>query len=366
MSAYFRQAGAADGPRILELIRRTPQRGQIVLNFERDPDFFLGAAVSCEQPEVWVADSRSKPGEVATVYSMGQRPVYLNGKVTPLRYGSDLRVDPGSRGSTMLVRVAKQFRQSLAEHEFMQTVILEGNDASLSTVASGRAGLPVYYPCGEIETSMVYTRQRRCRPLASLQLRRATAADIPLLQAFYDREAARHQFAPAYRFAGLLDGTGYFQGLKPENFVLACAAGSGELLGMAADWDQSGFKKTRVLAYPGALRWIRPAYNLAARVFGGLQLPASGDCFRYRSVHTVMIANDDGAVFDALLDRLLADNRDCDAVIVGFFAGHPLATRLAGRRRRLMKSRHFLVSFDGDPRPGLDPGLPPYIDVARL
>ena len=38
----FQAAGAADGADILQLFRSTPQHGRVVLNFEREPDYFRG------------------------------------------------------------------------------------------------------------------------------------------------------------------------------------------------------------------------------------------------------------------------------------------------------------------------------------
>lgn len=157
----------------------------------------------------------------------------------------------------------------------------------------------------------------------------------------------------------------YYYGLRPENFLLVHDAG-GQLRGIAGDWDQKAFKRTRVLAYPGVLGWLRRLYNAMSMLTGGMRLPAAGDCFRYRSLHTVVVHGNDTAVFRTLLNAALADNRDCDAVVCGFFAGDPLNAALARYRRRVMRSLHFLVCYDGDPRNNLDPSLQPYVDVARL
>lgn len=365
MSASIRPATAGDGAQILDLIRRTPQHGLLTLNFERDPDFFLGARVSCEDPDVWVAEDDDAPGRIVAVINIGWRTVYVDGVPRRVRYGHDLRIDPAFRGGMLLHRIFRRLKKELAPGEWMQTVILDGNDVSLSTVGSGRAGMPTYYPDGTIETHLLFTAGRRhLRVADDLQVRRATAGDLAAMQAFLDREGAQRRYFPRLDLERLHAGDPYYAGLVPENFLLAF---DGDVLaGMLGDWDQKAFKRTRVIDYPGPLRWVRHGYNAVSAIAGGMHLPAAGECFRYRSLHTVCVRQDDPRVFRALLDRALADNRDCDALVCGFFAGDPLATALQHYRRRTMRSLHFLVCYDGDPRPGPGTARAPYIDVARL
>ncbi|MFZ5723190.1 MAG: GNAT family N-acetyltransferase [Pseudomonadota bacterium] len=364
MSTAIRQATPADGPRILDLIRRTPQYGQVVLNFERDPDFYLGACVSCEDPDIWVAEAEEGP--LLAVFNVGRRTVYVNGEPQRVRYAHDLRVDAGARGGLLLHRMFRQLRRILADGEWMQTVILAENRVSMETVGSGRAGLPVYYPCGEIETSLLSTAFAGRPPhVAGIDVMRATAADIPALQRFLDEQAPLHQFFPQYNLGGLLVADRYFNGLAPENYLLALRGS--RIVGVLGDWDQGAFKKTRVIGYPGVLRWLRPVHNALRPLTGDLRLPAAGGTLRYRMLHTMVIANQDPDVLHVLLDQQLHTHRDtADALVMGGFRDDPLLAALRGRRRRRQLSRHYVVSYDGDPRERLAPGLPPYVDLARL
>lgn len=364
MSYAIRRAVPEDNAAILGLIARTPQQGLLRLNFERDPDFHAGACVSCEDPDIWVAEHGTAPGRVVAVINIGSRAVYLNGSVCRLRYGHDLRIDPAHRGGMLLHRIFRRLRAQLLSGEWMQTVILDGNDVSLSTVGSGRAGMPTYYPHGVIETHLVFTAGRRPRVSNGLAVRRADDADIPCMQAFLDAEGPNRQFFPLYDLARLLAEDRYYAGLRPHNFLLAYDGDA--LVGIAGDWDQAAFKRTRVLEYPGALRWLRHGYNGWGAMTGGMRLPATGQCFHYRSLHTVLAKNNDPRIFRGLLDHALAGNPDCEALACGFFDGDPMAEALGKYRRRTMRSRHFLVCYDGDPRAGIDGRLLPYVDVARL
>ena len=161
MSYHIRPSTPDDNAAILDLVARTPQQGLLQLNFERDPDFYMGAFVSCEEPDVWVAEHSSVPGRVVAVINIGARTVYVNGMPQRMRYGHDLRIEPEHRGGMLLHRIFRRLKTVLAPGEWMQTVILDGNDASLSTVGSGRAGMPTYYPHGSIETHLLFTSGRR-------------------------------------------------------------------------------------------------------------------------------------------------------------------------------------------------------------
>ncbi|MFZ5756631.1 MAG: hypothetical protein ACOY3X_06985 [Pseudomonadota bacterium] len=363
MTACIRPAAMTDGPRILDLIGRTPQRGLVTLNFERNPDFFIGARVSCEEPDVWVAEEEA--GRLLAVFNIGHRTVFVNGTPRRIRYAHDLRIDPEARGTLLLHRMFRRLRRMLSDGEWMQTVILAENRASIETVGSGRAGLPRYYPCGDIETSLVSTSSARPRPGNGIEVSAATAADLPALQAFLDTEAPLRQFCPHYRLSGLLSDDSYFNGLLPGNYLLARYAG--RIVGVMGDWDQAAFKKTRVLSYPGALAWARPLYNALRPFTGGLRLPPAGGTLRYRMLHTVLVHDQDPDVFRLLLEYQRHAHRDtADALVVGAFAGDPLLAGLRGLRRRTQRSHHYLVCYDGDPREQLRPGPVPHIDLARL
>lgn len=360
MRYLIRPATPADDAGILALVQATPQRGRVLLNFERQPAFLHGSAVSCEAPELWIAVDEQ--GAVIAVFNVGRRRVLVNGQVHPVRYAHDLRLAPAWQGSTLLVRLFRQLRQILRTGEWMQTVILSDNSTSLDTVGSGRAGLPVYYPCGEIETSLLFSGRRR--RAHGYRITQATVDDLPLMQAWLDEHGPRRQFFPRYQLADLINGHDYYRGLVVQDFLLAWRGT--ELVGMTGTWSQKSFKQTRVLRYPFALGGLRHLLNLYSRLRGGLHLPAAGGTLDYRMLHSTLVRDDAPAVLDALLQPLVEQaRRERCALSAGFFLQDPLREAAGGYRRQRLASRHFLVSYEQDPRPLLD-GRLPYVEVARL
>ncbi|MFP1682999.1 hypothetical protein ACLD0W_10825 [Alloalcanivorax sp. C16-1] len=355
MSHCIRPARQDDNGAILALLESTPQEGAVSLNFERRPDYFQGARVSCEEPDVWVASPRLEPERVDAVYNVGWRQLWVNGRVRPVRYAHDLRIAPDCRNGMLLHRLFRTLRAQLTPGEWMRTVILRDNRASLATVASGRAGLPVYYPCGTIETSLIYTRPRRAGTPADVTVRRTGRGDELEMSALLAREGARKQFFP-WGAAEQLAGDGFLGVWRGER-----------LMGLLGYWDQKAIKQTRVLGYRGGRGWWRPFYNLHSRVRGGFRLPPPGGYLSYLSLHTVAVADNDPFWLQCLLDQAVADfHGRYDALVCGFFLDDPLAAVAAGYRRQCLYSDHFLVSYDGDPRAHLDADRLFYADVARL
>ena len=106
MSYRIRPACDQDNGAILALLQGTPQHGAVTLNFERHPDYFRGAQVTCEQPDVWVAEPKGGAGELGAVYNVGWRHLWVNGEVKPIRYAHDLRIAPQFRNGLVLHRLS--------------------------------------------------------------------------------------------------------------------------------------------------------------------------------------------------------------------------------------------------------------------
>jgi hypothetical protein len=363
MSGYdIREALEADDAAIRDLIRQSAQPGRVVLNFEREPSFHAGARVTCEQPDIWVAIDK-KNGQYAALANIGRRALYVNGERHNIRYAHDLRVADPYRGTLVMVRMFRGLKTLVSPNEWMQTVILAENEKSLSTVGSGRAGLPRYFPCGDIVTHLVFAA-----PLVAikhdLDIRRASAADLPAMQALLDEQGPKRQFFPCYDLKKILEGNSYYKDIKIDNYWLAWR---GDVLeGMVGVWDQKSFKQTRLIQYPRGLSWLRHVYNIWTFMFGGMRLPAAGGVIRYRTLHTVVTRGDQPKVLSALVEPIAHRARQSRiAVVCAFFSNDPMRESMRKFRTQVLSSKHFLMSFGEDPRADLDDRIP-YVEVSRL
>ena len=92
-SFLIRPATPADDPAIRQIVN-VPIPGIISLSLQREPNFFIGAAIQSKQTEVYVIE---KEAEIVGLFSIGQKELYWQGKAQTFRYYADLRIAPNFR-----------------------------------------------------------------------------------------------------------------------------------------------------------------------------------------------------------------------------------------------------------------------------
>ncbi len=366
MSAYsVRTASLADDSGILALLGAPQPSTGLTLGFERAPSYFLSAQVSHEQPDIVVATLRNGHDDVVGVFNIGRRQVFVNGHREPVAYGSDMRLAPAHQGGRMLLYFNRLLRERLGAAGWYQSVILSENQRSQGTFAQGsRAGLPVYHLHGKVITSTLTS----CHlPVTGAhEVRVATGADVPAMNAFVEKMAAHYQFLPAYDFAGVLRGDPYFRGLAISDFQLVYR--NGELVALGGLWRQKTFKQTRVLAYRPLLALLRPLYNLWARWRGGLHLPQAGGLLEYVMAHSPLCAPDDLPAFAVLLQALWKELQagGGNALCLSLADNDPRREVLRHCRQHVITGCHYLASYQDEALPVLEPSRTSYFECGRL
>ncbi|WP_430460929.1 hypothetical protein ACQUQU_17145 [Thalassolituus sp. LLYu03] len=362
MSAYaIREARPEDSPALLKLLAATAQQGSIRLTFERAPDYFHAAAISTEEPEIWVMD-KAGDGIIGT-FSIGKRRVFINGQPEQVRYGSDLRIHPDHQGGRTLFRLFGRYRERM-HNDWMQTVILDENEASLATVGSGRSILPQYIPAGHFTTWLISLRRRERHPCSAV--RRATAADVADMQAFFIQQAGQKQFFPYYDFSRIGTEDPYYRHLALRDFFILRE--HGVITGIAALWDQKGFKQTRVTGYSRSLRLLRPLVNGITRLTGHLPLPAVNSVSSYLALHCVLVKDNQPRRFARLLRtiRHALNDSGVQAIACGFDRRDPLLNVARQYPGHALHSRHFIATYHPENTASLDLARLQYPEICRL
>lgn len=365
MAITIRLATPADNDKIQRLVNRIYQNGVVRLCFQRQPDFFIGQKIVGDENVLTVADDDEKPHEIAGLTNIAGRDLFISGKKRRVYYSGDTRVDFPYRRHGVASRLFIEQKKFRSTTDLLQGIVLKDNTAPLDAAKRAADGVLFdYWVSDTIETSFIFTRRIKPRIPDGVQLRRATAADVPAMQAFFDEQAPRRNGYPVYDFAKLVAGDPYYAGIQIDKYVLALKGG--HIVGMLGSWDQKAYKQTRVLSYKPWLNAIRPLYNLYASLFGGMRLPAPGGSLNYTSLHTILIANDDPAVFRGLIDWIMAnDGQKYDALATAITENDPLAEVPRSYKRQKLLSSHFWLSYGDDPRPGIDK-RPLYVELARL
>ncbi len=366
MSARFniRRAEQSDSQALLTLINDTPQPGSVSLNFERSPNFFHSTETTTSEPEVWLMEDHHEQ-RLAASFSIGKRYVFVNGEKKLTRYGNDLRIHDAYKGGRTLFRLFKKYRE-LMQDDWMQTVILEENKASINTVGSGRISLPNYHEAGKLVTHMIALNQKIVP--AKHEIRRATSSDISCIQDFFDKNAKKKQFYPCYDFSKIDSGNSYYRNLNISSYYL-CIEGN-ELVAVAGVWDQKEFKQTRFLSYHGNMRLLRHINNIRSKLFGGLNLPAPGCVGNYISMHCVLCKDNSPKLLKSLVSKIMLDykNSSYDALILGFDKKDILHQGVNKLKRHSLVSNHYLASYGEQPDIMNDISAPPlmYLEPCRL
>jgi predicted DNA-binding protein YlxM (UPF0122 family) len=360
----IRRAEQQDSAALLTLINDTPQQGSISLNFERTPNFFHATETTTSEPEVWLMEDLTEQ-RLAASFSIGKRSVYVNGEKQLTRYGNDLRIHQDYKGGRTLFRLFKKYRE-LMQDEWMQTVILEENKASIDTVGSGRLSLPNYHEAGKLVTHMIALNQK-VSP-ARHTIRRADANDINLMQEFFDKNSKKKQFYPCYDFSKVDSDNSYYRNLNLNNYYLCL--NDQELVAVAGVWDQKEFKQTRFLSYHGNMKILRHISNLSSKLFGGLNLPAPGSLGNYISMHSVLCKDNDPVLLKSLVAQIMSDYRGSayDALILGFDQDDALHQGVDKLKRHSLISNHYLASYGEQPEILNHPSAPSlmYLEPCRL
>ncbi len=346
----IRPAVQADHAALEDLFRATPMGSRIRLCFERDPDFFAGARVQAEEPCVWAAFENG--GRAVGVFSAGTRRIGLGGGM-PMRYLSDLRIHPDWQGSPLLARGFAVLRKVVFRPgEWAQTLVLEENVRAFEMLTGRRGGLPEYRPAGRYVSWLLPT-QRIARP-SKYQVRRATRADLEAMQILLNASSERRSFAGIVNLVDL--GKPAWRDLTIEDFLVAEC--DGVIHGMMGIWDQSGFQRLRIQAYPPIIAALRPLWNS----FASVRLRRAGQVVPLRKATAIACENDDPEILRAMLAVAL-DEKDERLLLLGLSAQDPLVSALRSLKGRVQYGRHFLVGWEGAPPEWEEPFA---FDVARI
>ena len=366
MRVTFEPATAAHDAVLRRLIAANPMEGRVTLAFEREPSYFLASAVQAPFHQV-VVGRDARTGEVVGVGTRAVRSGFVNGRIVPVGYLADLRLDPRYRGGTVIGRayrhLAELHRDGRARLYY--TMIAEGNRLALDTIAAGRGGLPPYRDLGRFLSPAVNLRRRKPPLPWDGEVVRGQAALLGEIVACLRRNHARRQLAPVYAEADF--GSPWLRGLRLEDLYVARRQGA--VVGVLAAWDQRAFKQTVVRGYARALALARPFYNLGARLAGFPRYPSAGEALRSFYASLVAVDGDALDVFRALLRALYNDHVGgaYHYFVIGLHERDPLRPALADYTLTPFAGRLFVVHFaDGEEAwRGLD-GRVPYVELAML
>lgn len=358
----FGLAEPADDAQLRARMAQDWMEGRIAVSFRREPDYFSGCRLQGELAQVIVC-REAEGGKIVGLGSRCSGRMYVNGEARRAGYLADLRGDPAYRKGTLLAR-GYRFLRDLDQADPLPvyyTVIYDTNAVAINNLTGARAGLPSYVPLGRILTPAIHLDlARRAIVLPGVELRRARADELGAIVAFLNQQLRARQFAPVYQECDFLPG-GRCTGLKAEDFFIALKGG--RIAATVAAWDQAAIRQTHVERYSPALAALRPLYNLASAISPLKPLPAVGARIPHLYLSCIAAADDDLAVFRALLRFAYNQLRSgpWHYAIAGLHENDPLAPALAEYRAIAAAGLLFKVDFN---QPFALSNSIPYIEMA--
>ncbi len=273
--------------------------GHIRIRYEREPDFFhaMGILGSFSQVVAGVEE-----GRVLGFGCRSVRPMYVNGEACEYGYLSSLRSSLQGKQRLGLARGYQLFR-TLHEDgrcEGYFSTIIDGNADAVSTIASGRAGLPTYHPLGTCTTYAVSgSRWSARRKDAGIQVRFAEPGEEGRVISLLNRYGPASHFFPVLHERDF--GSPLLRDLPVTRFLIAEDA-HGDC-GVAGLWDQSGFKQHRIIAYSPWIHRIRYLLNAGLVLSGRNTLPPPGQNLPFVYLCFRAVRDQDPAITRALVSK---------------------------------------------------------------
>ena len=366
----YEVARPSDDLELRQLLAATPMAGPVTLSFRREPSFFAAAAVDGEFHQTVIARDTSE-NRIAALGTRSVRQRYVNGMPMAVGYLSGLRVLPRYRGGRILAE-GYRFLKSLHDDgraKFYLTTIAEGNDAALSVLTSARAGLPRYHFAGRYYTfavPLVAGRLDGDKVNPGVEIRRGTSTDLPAVTRYLNTVGASRQFFPCYDAQDFIDCRATFRDLHAEDLLLATR--SGDIVGMLACWDQTGFRQTVVEDYAPSIRLTRPLFNGWAALARQPKLPKTGVALEFLTGALFVVRENDAQVTSMLLQSAgrTAANR-AEHILIGLHESNPLAKVVRRFKTAEYVTRLYYVCWDDgeETRLSLDE-RPPYLELGCL
>lgn len=331
MPLRFRLATREDDAALRHAYASTPMEGGMRLAFEREPSFLDALRVQGAFVQVMVGED-SASGEIAAFGTRSIAEAFVNGSPTPLGYLGDLRILPSYRNGTVLARGWKFFHQLHEDGRtaLYHTAIFSGNKPAKAALSGGRATVPAYHPAGTFCTAGIRPSGKEdTRSPKGWHISRGTPELLSRVVEFLNAWNATRQFAPFHRETDFGSG-GRWHGLRVEDFFLLWEGP--RLRAVAALWDQSAFKQTRVLGYSGKWSLLFLLSRLSPRFLGIPRLPHPGSHLRSGYVSFIGMDGDDPALLACLLHamRVEASRRGWLSLLLSLHERDPLQSALHG------------------------------------
>ncbi len=368
MSSRYELARPSDDEELRRILRETPFEGSISLTMEREPDYFLAAAIEGPFHQTLVL-RESRSGEIIGMGDRSVRPRWVNGRVQEVGYFSGLRGCEKYRQGLAAARfLSKGFEGQHELHQdgrtrFYLMSVITDNDAARRILNSNLPHYPRLHPYTRMFTYAIHPA--RLKKESNIRLTRGSVDLIPAIVDCLARSGARTQFAPHWTTDRLLSEL--TPDLSISDFFLALNGDC--VVGCLALWDQQSFKQSVIRGYSGRIARFRKLINLFAPLGGWPVLPDAGARLNHCFACFLAVDDNNPEIFSALLRALYneAVRRKFDYFTLGLAEGNRFHPIVKSYRPITYESQIYLAAWeDGYKAIAQVDSRPPALEIALL
>lgn len=329
MSIEIRKALPTDNSALIDLTRAAPMEGVLTAYLDRAPDFFAVSSLQGSASQTYVAHDGERIVGCATCID---RTVTYSGRTVRQMYGADMKVEPSARGGRIAKELVRFFyeRSKKQGYDMFMSAVMGNNNAALKLVRWINDNVTTAYPAGRVHNVAILPF-RRYAPIADYTLGPARPEDLPRIAELLRSTYERYNDRPEFSVRQLADELG-----RDPSFSLSCfrvARRRGEIVAIAAFWDQHAIRRTTVLEYNWQGKLLISAVRAARRWIPLADPPAPGEPLRskYLRYPGCVQGEIDGlrAILRAELETIRKE-RIYHFIWAGFHETDPLRTCLDG------------------------------------
>ncbi len=352
----FRLATQADNDGILRLMHSIVMPGDIELIYMKSPDFFKAVETQGFMRQVLVACRED--GEIVATGVRALRRATVNGQAQTIGYLGELRISPEARHARVLFNGYKAMKALMTDGQALLhiTTIVEGNRNAKAALTwkNRHSSIPNYVDMGLLRSYFIFPFLWK-RMNRRFEISHGSMESLDAIVEFIAAKAAQRQFYPLYSREDFLS----LRDFRIEDFHVAKE--NGRTVGVAALWNQTGFKQILVNKYNGKMRLLK-------RLFSHF-LPGEGEVIANACVSFIAIQDDRAEVLQAILSHIYNDVRRTNVryFMLCMHESDPLNDAVRHFPRLTYRSRLYIADYEDEEsiRARID-GRIPYVEVAAL
>ncbi|MGE9746096.1 hypothetical protein [Bdellovibrio bacteriovorus] len=312
-----------DSKALVEFYKSFPLNGPVEIRIDRERDFFAPYSVQSDQHLTY--QLKTDENKIEGMASFVVRDVWLDGKVSTVAFGRDLRISSNRRAilewSQHFLPVMNEVSQTLG-NKYLFSVMSMADVQALNAFVRPRSmkrPLPNYHLFRRFNMVSVHGRLPwASNPLPHLRLRRGSAQNVDALIYYITQKSRQRDLATTWDETSFMEKLERWKGLKLEDFIIAFDKNE-NIVGCVAPWSAGGMQEfipmqyslrghnfRQFLKFGKMLGWTRTL----TKPYSRLKIEA-GLNFKYLN----FLFADNGDIFESLLWKAFDDAKENEFLV---------------------------------------------------